>query len=215
MWEVHCPKCNDRIVFNNQFKSEGDEVSSYCEKCGDSFISKIKPYAPESHSYRVALQDLGHGEGMRVEDLKMAAKEKESQMSRIVILCLIIMAVIAGLCALGLWGCPQYRIYSQDKTGQAQLRQQEWEKQILIEEARAKKDSAKLLAESEVFRAEGVAEANKIIGDSLKGNEAYLRYLWIQSLSDGNTETIYVPTEANLPILEANPNRRGGSLGGQ
>jgi hypothetical protein len=42
------------------------------------------------------------------------------------------------------------------------------------------------------------------IGDSLKGNEAYLRYLWINN-SDGNgdKQVIYVPTEAGLPILEA------------
>jgi len=64
-------------------------------------------------------------------------------------------------------------------------------------------ESAKNLAKAEIERAKGVAEANKIIGESLKGNEAYLRYLWIQSLSDGHSETIYVPTEANLPVLEA------------
>jgi hypothetical protein len=27
--------------------------------------------------------------------------------------------------------------------------------------------------------------------------------LWIQGLQDGSSETIYIPTEANLPILEA------------
>jgi hypothetical protein len=49
-----------------------------------------------------------------------------------------------------------------------------------------------------------VAQANKIIGDSLKDNEAYLRYLWIQNLENSKDRTIvYVPTEANLPILEA------------
>jgi len=49
-----------------------------------------------------------------------------------------------------------------------------------------------------------VAKANKIIGDSLKDNESYLRYLWINGLSEKDNNTvIYVPTEANLPILEA------------
>ena len=68
----------------------------------------------------------------------------------------------------------------------------------------AKKESAQLLADAEVTRAEGVAKANKIIGDSLKGNESYLRYLWINGLSEKDNNTvIYVPTEANLPILEA------------
>ena len=61
------------------------------------------------------------------------------------------------------------------------------------------------MGEAEVARAKGVAEANKIIGESLHNNEAYLRYLWINGLSEhGNAPTVvYVPTEAGLPILEA------------
>ena len=56
----------------------------------------------------------------------------------------------------------------------------------------------------EVERAKGVASANKIIGDSLKDNEAYLRYLWITDMTNNKAPSvIYVPTEANIPILEA------------
>ena len=51
--------------------------------------------------------------------------------------------------------------------------------------------------------AKGTAEANRIIGDSLKNNEAYLRYLWIHNLEEGKNEVIYIPTEAGMPILEA------------
>lgn len=87
--------------------------------------------------------------------------------------------------------------------GKAALREAEWSRRIAIEEASAKMESASLLAAAEIERAKGVAEANRIIGDSLRENEAYLRYLWIQGLQDGNGEVIYVPTEANLPILEA------------
>jgi len=67
----------------------------------------------------------------------------------------------------------------------------------------AKKESSKALADAEAIRAEGVARANKIIGDSLSGNEGYLRYLWIQSLQSSKMQVVYVPTEANLPILES------------
>ena len=70
-------------------------------------------------------------------------------------------------------------------------------------EAKAEKDSAVELAKAEIERAKGVAEANQIIGDSLKGNSDYLRYLWIEGLHDDSAEVIYVPTEAGLPILEA------------
>lgn len=107
---------------------------------------------------------------------------------------------------------PKYRIYKQDLQGQANLRQQEWEKLILIEEANAQNESATLQAqalikqetakaEAEIIRSKGVAEANKIIAEGLKNNKEYLHYLWIEQLSKSNT--IYVPTEANLPILEA------------
>lgn len=104
---------------------------------------------------------------------------------------------------LGMWGCPQYNVWSKELKGKAQLKQAEWNRQIAIQEAEAKKESAKLLAVAEVERAKGVAEANKIIGESLRENEAYLRYLWINGLHDGSSEIIYVPTEANLPILES------------
>ncbi len=111
--------------------------------------------------------------------------------------------IIIALVSLCLWGCPKYRVYQQALHGQARLREAESSRRILIEEANAKRESAQALAEAEVERAKGVADANKIIGESLKGNEGYLRYLWIQGLQDGSSEVIYVPTEAGLPILEA------------
>lgn len=129
----------------------------------------------------------------------------------------IIVGIISGvilIIALGMAFGPRYRLYKQDLQGQANLRQQEWEKKILIEQARAENESATLQAEArikqetakaeaEIIRAGGVARANTIIADSLKGNESYLRYLWIDKMSD-NPNVIYVPTEAGLPILEAN-----------
>lgn len=99
---------------------------------------------------------------------------------------------------------PHYKVWQKELVGKAEYKQAEWNRKIVIEEASAKYESSKHLAMAEVERAKGVARANEIIGESLKGNEAYLRYLWIHGLQDGNSEVIYVPTEANLPILEAN-----------
>jgi regulator of protease activity HflC (stomatin/prohibitin superfamily) len=117
----------------------------------------------------------------------------------------IIACVLAFIFVSGalLWGCPQYNVYKKQKDGEAKLRESEYSRRVAVEEAIAKKDSAVHLAAAEVERAKGVAEANKIIGTSLRGNESYLIYLWIQGLNDGRSEVIYVPTEANLPILEA------------
>lgn len=96
-----------------------------------------------------------------------------------------------------------YGVWAQRKEGEAELARAESNRQIKTLEAKAAEESAKHLAQAEVIRARGVAEANKIIGDSLKGNEAYLRYLWISNLECKDKEVIYIPTEANMPILEA------------
>jgi regulator of protease activity HflC (stomatin/prohibitin superfamily) len=114
--------------------------------------------------------------------------------------------ILAGILLVGgcMAGYPQYQVYSSRLEGEAELEKQKYAKKVAVEAALAKKDSAQLLAEAEIIRSEGVAKANKIIGDSLHNNEAYLRYLWINGMTEKDNHTvIYVPTEANLPILEA------------
>lgn len=105
----------------------------------------------------------------------------------------------------GLYGCPQYSVYSQRMSGEANLAQAEYEKKVQVADAEGKKAAASSLADADVIRATGVAKANAIIGDSLKNNSAYLEYLWITDVAGGNTKpsTIYIPTEGNIPILEA------------
>lgn len=101
-----------------------------------------------------------------------------------------------------------------ENEGKSILVKAESEKKALIEQAKAENESATLQAEAkikiakaeaqaEIERAKGVAEANKIIGESLKNNNEYLKYLMIQGLNNGKGERIYIPTEAGLPILEA------------
>jgi regulator of protease activity HflC (stomatin/prohibitin superfamily) len=107
------------------------------------------------------------------------------------------------LTLLAMWGLPNYSVYQQNLEGEAELARATQNRQISIQEAQAKKESAKDLAEAEVIRAEGVAKANKIIGESLKQNEGYLHYLFINNLEHTKNQIIYLPTEAGLPILEA------------
>jgi len=120
----------------------------------------------------------------------------------------VIMRLIGVFCiimifVLVVFGYPMIKPWWAEKDGQAELAQAEQNRQIAVLEAKALKESAIYQAGAEIERAKGVAEANKIIGDSLEGNDAYLKYLWIQGLHDGSSETIYIPTEANLPVLEA------------
>jgi hypothetical protein len=112
---------------------------------------------------------------------------------------LVLFMLVGGCMA----GYPQYKVYENRLAGEAELEGQKFRKQVAIQAAMAKKESAGMLADAEVLRAEGVAKANKIIGESLKGNEAYLRYLWISNLENSKGDVIYIPTEAGIPILEA------------
>jgi len=128
--------------------------------------------------------------------------KKMKQWAELRMACFILF-IIVGVIGGGMYGCPQYSVYQKALAGKAELEQAEYNRKIKVREAEASKDSATFFAEAEIIRANGVAEANKVIGESLKKNEAYLRYLWIQGLHDGSSEIIYVPTEANLPILEA------------
>lgn len=118
---------------------------------------------------------------------------------------LFLMLLVLG----GMVGCPQYEVYSQRLTGEAELARAQQNRQIAVNEAQAKLDAAKLLAQAEVERAKGVAGANQIIAGGLKDNEAYLRYLWITEVAGkASKEIVYVPTEANIPILEAGKNAK-------
>lgn len=111
--------------------------------------------------------------------------------------------IIIAVIGLAMWVIPQYRVWSARMEGEAELAQAEGNRQIAVQEAQAKKEAASLLAEAEIERAKGVAKANEIIGNSLKNNDSYLRWLWIENLDRGNNSVIYIPTEAGLPILEA------------
>jgi regulator of protease activity HflC (stomatin/prohibitin superfamily) len=98
---------------------------------------------------------------------------------------------------------PKYRVWSATMQGEAEYAQAEGNRRIAVLEAESKLEAARSLAAAEVERAKGVAQANEIIGQSLKDNESYLRWLWIENLDKGGNSVIYVPTEAGLPILEA------------
>lgn len=117
-------------------------------------------------------------------------------------------SILLGVSILvsGTYISPRYNVWAQGLYGQAELARAEQNKQIRIQSAKAQRDAAVYEAEAEVARARGVAEANKIIADGLGGAEGYLRWRYIEMLQEtgGNgRETIYIPTEAGIPILEA------------
>jgi Tfp pilus assembly protein PilX len=105
-----------------------------------------------------------------------------------------VVAILYGIVMAFLWISYSY-------LPSRRLARAEIEKRILVEQARAERDSAVFEAEGEVNRAKGVAEANEIVNESL--TPEYLRYHYINTLSKNNQDVIYIPTEAGLPLLEA------------
>lgn len=104
---------------------------------------------------------------------------------------------------VGLWGCPTYNVYSQEMAGKAKLAEAQSSRQVATLEAKAKLESAKMLSDADVIRAEGAAKANRVLQNSLGGPTGYLRYLQIQAIDAKDASIIYVPTEGGLPLLES------------
>lgn len=129
-----------------------------------------------------------------------------------------ILTSIALVLVLSLSSCWQFnrdqKFKNAENRGKSDLIEATSSKQIQIEEAKGLAEASELKAKSminiakaeaqaEIERAYGVAKANEIIGNSLKGNNEYLRYLQIQAIQNSAGSKVYIPTEAGLPILEA------------
>ena len=96
-----------------------------------------------------------------------------------------------------LFAWPQYKVWQQGMAGQAQLSKAQQSKQIAIETAKAELESAKLRA-----------EAIKVMGKAAQEYPEYRQQEFIgafgEALREGNiNQIVYVPTEANIPVLEA------------
>ncbi|MCI5776927.1 MAG: hypothetical protein MR215_04795 [Bacteroidales bacterium] len=97
---------------------------------------------------------------------------------------------------------PWYNVWSQEMEGKAEFAKAEQNRRIKIEEAKANLEAEKLNAQAEVERAKGAAEAIRIENGSI--TPTYIQYLWVRQQTNLNGKTvIYIPTETNLPILEA------------
>ncbi len=154
---------------------------------------KSEEFAAIERERRAA--ELAHG-------VRNGGSMKERGNAAVVVIITLAVATVLGLLFFGL---PAWNVWRAGLAGESELNQASWNRRIAIQEAQAKRAAAVELAQAEIERAKGVAQANKIIADSLKGHEEYLRYLWIVDVAgqQASKTVIYVPTEANLPILEA------------
>lgn len=113
---------------------------------------------------------------------------------------------LLAVVAFGLWFFPTYGVWQAGLSGKAALMRAEQEKQIQIEQAKAELESAKLRA-----------EAIQIVGESSQKFPEYRTQEFIgafaEAVKSGAVEQIiYVPTEANIPIVEAGRVGRVGNV---
>ena len=119
----------------------------------------------------------------------------------IVVIVVIVLMAISG----AMFGCPRYRVWQQEMDGKAEFAKAEQNRKIKVEEARANLEAEKLNAQAEVERAKGAAKAIEIENGSI--TPTYIQYLWVRQQTNLNDKTvIYIPTEGNLPLLEAGRN---------
>ena len=112
-----------------------------------------------------------------------------------------IVAVVCCIIAVCMVGCPSYNVWQQEMSGKAEFAKAEQNRRIKIEEAKANLEAEKLNAQAEIERAKGAAEAIRIENGSI--TSTYIQYLWVRQLNNIPNKVVYIPTEANLPILEA------------
>lgn len=106
-------------------------------------------------------------------------------------------AVLVGLIFGGVYIWSSLRVYNATSIGKAELAQADQNRQILVTQAKAEREAA-----------EQRAEAIRIMGQAAKDYPEYRQQEFMASFGEALREgkmnqVIYVPTEANVPIMEA------------
>lgn len=109
----------------------------------------------------------------------------------------LVVVLVAAFMFIG----PQYRVWQQGMEGEAKLMRAKQERQILVTQAQAEKDAAQLRA-----------DAIGIMGKAAQSFPEYRQQEFMaafgEALREGNiSQIVYVPTEANIPIMEAGGQR--------
>lgn len=104
-------------------------------------------------------------------------------------------ATISIFIALGAgiaFGYPEYKVWEQSKAGEAALAKATQDRQIKVQEAEAEQEAATKQA-----------EANRIIGESIRNYPEAMEQKWVEAIEKTSNQVIYLPTEASIPITES------------
>ena len=115
----------------------------------------------------------------------------------------IVLLVFVFLILFWMWLGPHYKVWKAHMDGKADLARAQNEQQIQVAEAQGRLTAAEANKKAAIIEAEAVCAQIEIIGENVKNHPLYLTWQWIEMMKHREGATIYVPTEANLPVLEA------------
>jgi hypothetical protein len=90
------------------------------------------------------------------------------------------------------FGYPEYKVWEQSKAGEAALAKATQDRQIKVQEAEAEQEAASKQA-----------EANRILGESIRQYPESMEQKWVEAIEKTSNQVIYLPTEASVPITES------------
>ncbi|HAM04431.1 MULTISPECIES: hypothetical protein [unclassified Megasphaera] len=100
----------------------------------------------------------------------------------------IFVAMAAGI----VFGYPVYKVWEQSKAGEAALAKATQDRQVKVQEA-----------EAEMEAASKQAEANRILGQSVRDYPEAMEQKWVEAIEKTSNQVIYLPTEASIPVTES------------
>lgn len=109
-----------------------------------------------------------------------------------VILSVSSLVLFLGISAAVAFGYPQYKVWEQSKAGEAALAKATQDRQIKVQEAEAEQEAASKQA-----------EANRILGESIRQYPESMEQKWVEAIEKTSNQVIYLPTEASVPITES------------
>lgn len=102
------------------------------------------------------------------------------------------LVLFLGISAAVAFGYPQYKVWEQSKAGEAALAKATQDRQIKVQEAEAEQEAASKQA-----------EANRILGESIRQYPESMEQKWVEAIEKTSNQVIYLPTEASGPITES------------
>lgn len=140
-----------------------------------------------------------------LNELRRQAAENGSDRAlarRIIIGCCAVIVTILLVILAWKLVTPRINLYKSNTEKQAVIKEQEAISEAAVFAAEKRVIQASAEAKARLIEAQAIADSQKLIAATL--TPEYLQWRYYEVLAVTNNQIIYVPTEAGLPITEAN-----------